>query len=95
MSKVKTSKVYVQNGFNKRVYMVKNYLEGVKCLLKELLKGDHCEISPITICSDYGFVEDIESVKADEQMDNVTIMKTSKVLRSMKHVDVAMSAKLY
>ena len=89
----KLIKMYIQNGWNKRVYMAKNYTEGMKNLLNELLKEnnklEHCEISPITICSDYGFITDIEEVKAYDKFDDIRIFKTSKVLKSMGRKDVA------
>jgi len=92
-------KVYVQNGYNKRVMGAPNLATAIKKFLKSLLvttgknlgkeTGEIGEFGPITMASDYGFLDDIRAVGNEEQVDKVMMVSTATAFKKMGRKDMA------
>ena len=92
-------KVYVQNGYNKRVMGAPNLATAIKRFLKSLLVktgenlgkevGEIGEFHPIVMASDYGFYDDIVAVGNQEKLDEVMMVSTATCFKKMGRKDMA------
>lgn len=87
-------KCYVQNGYNKKVFMSPNYKQAAKKFLKSLVitnkNGDEiAELSPITSVSNYGYIGDILRSGNLDKIDDGLLFSTAVLFQDMGRKDIA------
>lgn len=87
-------KVYVQNGFNKRVFNAPNYTMAVKGFLKSLITktkdGDElADLGVITWASNCGYIDDMEKMEMFDEMDDVQCFPTFSIMEKLGRKDIS------
>lgn len=87
-------KIYVQNGYNKRVFMAPNHSVATKKFIQSLIitkeNGDELtELSPLTIVSNCGYMNDLQEMNMEKEIDEVQVYETAKILEVMGRKDMA------
>jgi len=87
-------KIYVQNGYNKKVITTPNYTTGVKNFIKSLVitnsnGSEIVELSPITFVSKCGFMNDLQKANMLNEVDEMKMFKTEDILRGIGRKDIA------
>jgi len=87
-------KIYIQNGFNKRVCNFPNYSIAAKYFIKSLIVTDSegneiVELSPITLVSKRGFFKDLQEMDMLDGIDEMRCLNTAEVLNAIGRKDIA------